>query len=45
VDYSVAATTAPRTGTLTVAGKTVTITQGTPALPATPANLRIVRDR
>ena len=45
VNYTVAPTTAPRTGTLTVAGKTVTITQGIPALPATPANLRIVRDR
>ena len=45
VNYTVAPTTAPRTGTLTVAGRTVTITQGTPTLPSTPTNLRIVGDR
>ena len=40
-NYTVAATTTPRTGTLTVAGQTVTITQlGSPPLP--PGNLRIV---
>ena len=40
-NYTVAATTTPRTGTLTVAGQTVTITQlGPPPLP--PGNLRIV---
>ena len=40
-NYTVAATTTPRTGTLTVAGQTVTITQlGSPPLP--PDNLRIV---
>jgi hypothetical protein len=41
--YSVAATTTPRTGTITVAGQTVTITQlGGQQPPAPPANLRIV---
>ena len=40
-NYTVAATTTPRTGTLTVAGRAVTITQlGPPPLP--PGNLRIV---
>jgi hypothetical protein len=43
--YSVAATTVARVGTLTVAGQTVTVTQGagtssTP--PASPGNLRII---
>ena len=43
-NYTVAATTTPRTGTLTVAGQTVTITQlGSPPLP--PGNLRIVMIR
>jgi all-beta uncharacterized protein len=44
--YSVASTTVPRTGTLTVAGHTVTVTQGTvqpQQPPPTPANLRIVQ--
>lgn len=42
-DYSVAATATPRTGTLTVAGQTITVTQGTPVPPAPPANFRIIR--
>ena len=45
VNYTVAATAVSRTGTFTVAGQTVTVTQGTPAPPATPTNLRIVMDR
>jgi hypothetical protein len=41
--YSVGATTAPRVGTLLVAGQTVTITQGGSAqAPVPPANLRII---
>jgi hypothetical protein len=41
--FSVGATTAPRVGTLTVAGQTVTITQGGSAQPPVPpANLRII---
>ena len=43
-NYTVAATTTPRTGTLTAAGQTVTITQlGSAPLP--PGNLRIVMIR
>ena len=44
VSFSVAATTTPRTGTITVAGQTVTITQigSGQQPPAAPANLRIV---
>ena len=44
--YSVASTTVPRTGTLTVAGHTVTVTQGSvqpPQPPPAPVNLRIVQ--
>jgi hypothetical protein len=42
--YSVAATTVARVGTLTVAGQTVTVTQGagTSTPPASPGNLRII---
>lgn len=41
--YVVAASATSRTGTITVAGQIVTITQGTAAMPpAAPANLRIV---
>jgi len=45
VTYLVAATTGgvTRTGTLLVAGQTVTITQAVPAAPAAPTNLRIVQ--
>jgi hypothetical protein len=44
--YSVGATTVPRVGTLTVAGQTVTITQGGSAQPPTPpGNLRIIEVR
>jgi hypothetical protein len=43
VTYSVAAntTTASRTGTLIVAGQTVTITQAVATPPAAPSNVRI----
>ena len=41
-NFTVAATTSPRTGTLTVAGQLVSITQGTAQPPASPANLRII---
>jgi hypothetical protein len=45
VNYTVAANTgAARTGTMTVAGQTVTITQAAqPTPPAPPNNLRIIR--
>jgi Putative binding domain, N-terminal len=42
VNYTVAATTTARTGTITVAGQTITITQIGGQPPAAPANLRIV---
>jgi hypothetical protein len=42
VNFTVGATTTPRTGTFTVAGQTVTINQGTTEPPAPPANLRII---
>jgi hypothetical protein len=41
-NYTVAATTAARTGTFTVAGQTVTVTQSAPTAPPPPANLRII---
>jgi hypothetical protein len=43
VIYTVAAATQLRQGTLTVAGHTVTITQGTGQIPVAPARLRVVR--
>jgi hypothetical protein len=45
VSFTVPASTAARTGTLTVAGRTVTVTQGGPApsAPLPPTNLRIIR--
>jgi hypothetical protein len=45
VSFTVPSTTAQRTGTLTVAGRTVTVTQDGPVstAPAPPTNLRIVR--
>ena len=43
VTFTVAATTTPRTGTLTVAGRTVTVTEDAPTPPLSPTNLRIVR--
>jgi hypothetical protein len=42
VDYTVAPTTVERTGTMTVAGRTVTIIQEGRPRPAAPANFRIV---
>jgi hypothetical protein len=39
----VAATTTSRTGTLTVAGRTVTVTEDAPARPLPPTNLRFIR--
>ena len=42
VNFTVAATAAPRAGTFTVAGRTVTVVQGTLEPPPAPANLRIV---
>jgi len=43
VNISVAPTTTSRVGTLTVAGQTVTVTQGTPSPPpAAPTGLRII---
>lgn len=43
VSFSVPATTASRTGTLAVAGRTVTISQDGEPLPTPPSNLRIIR--
>jgi hypothetical protein len=43
VSFSVPASTAARTGTLTVAGRTVTVTQEGQPAPLPPTNLRIVR--
>jgi hypothetical protein len=45
VSFTVAASTATtqRTGTLTVAGQTVTVTQAGVTPPAAPSNLRIIR--
>jgi ABC-type molybdate transport system ATPase subunit len=43
VTLTVAATTTARTGTLTVAGRTVTVTEDAPTRPLPPTNLRIVR--
>ncbi len=42
-NFTVAATTSPRTGTLTVAGQIISITQGTAQPPQSPVNLRIIR--
>jgi Putative binding domain, N-terminal len=41
--FTVAATTSSRTGTLTVAGQIISITQGTAQPPQSPVNLRIIR--
>ena len=41
-NFTVAATTSPRTGTLTVAGQIISITQSAAQPPASPANLRII---
>ena len=41
-NFTVAATTSPLTGTLTVAGQIVSITQGAAQPPQSPANLRII---
>jgi hypothetical protein len=45
VSYTVAinGTTSQRTGTLTVAGKAVTVTQAAQTVPVPPSNLRIIR--
>ncbi len=43
VSFAVSATTAARSGSLLVAGRTVTITQGGQPGPVPPTNLRIVR--
>ena len=43
VSFSVPATSGARTGTLTVAGRTVTVSQDGEPLPTAPSNLRIIR--
>ncbi len=43
VSFTVTAATTTRTGTVTVAGQPVTVTQDAQAPPATPTNLRVIR--